>query len=303
MLTLSQQKNLYGEFTTGTAAVANLEFGERIIRAETRRVVAKLGDNLLHTISNGSAVANQQEYELPNRLKKLRAVTFQIGSNVQYVRLSPNRAHWDSLNTASSTAYTANFPEWYYPIARKIRYWPTPSSGSATITYDYDVRFIDQTVADYITGTIDTATPGSATIIGVSVTWSSAMVGRFMQIDKSNTYANDGDADFYEIGSIRTSTQLNLVKPYEGHSIVSGAATYKIGEISPLPDGFHELPVYKAAEFYYSKSDQTRSTYFRSLAKDLEDELMNANDPSQLVMVEDADEISENPNNFVRGVG
>lgn len=302
MLTLTQQRNLYGELTTGTANVSNLDFGQRIINAETRRLVSKLSDHLLHTTGTAQAVANRQEYELPNRLKKLRGVTFIIGSNTYYVRQSPSRRHWDRLNTATSTAYTSDFPEWYYPIGRKILYWPTPASGSAVITYDYDIRFIDATVADYTTGTILTTTEGSTNIVGSSTSWGSAMVGRYLQINKNNTYANDGDNDYYEISSVSSATALVLTKTYAGHSISSGAATYRIGEVSPLPDGFHELPVYRASEFYYSKSDQNRSQYFRQLANDLEKDLLGANDPSDLVVTEDTSDIPENPNLYPRDI-
>ena len=273
-----------------------------MINAETRRLVAKLSDHLLHTTGTASAVNNQQEYELPNKLKKLRAVTFTIGSDVQYVKRSPSREHWDSLNTSTPTAITASFPEWYYPIARRIRYWPTPASTAAVITYDYDIRYIDSTIADYVTGTIVTLTQGSTTVDGGSTTWSTAMVGRYMQIAKSNTFASDGDGDFYEIGRFFTTTQVGLVKTYAGHSVTSGAATYLIGEVSPLPDGFHELPIYRACEFYYSKNDKVRQAYFKGLADNLESELFNANDPSDHVVVEDSDRISENPNNYPRSL-
>ena len=214
MLTISQQRDLAGELTVGTANIANLNFLQRIMNAETRRLVAKMGDNLLHTTLSATAVANQQVYELPVRVKKLRGVTFTIGSNVQYVEKSPNRRHWDVLNTATSTAYTSDFPQWYYLIERKILYWPTPSTASATITYDFDIRYIDSTIADYRTGTISTATIGSTTLEGGSTVWGSAMVGRYLQIDKSDTYVNDGDGDYYEIASVQTTTQLNLKKTY-----------------------------------------------------------------------------------------
>lgn len=301
MLTLTGQRNLYGELTTGTSNVSNMDFGERIIQAETRRIVAKLGDHLLHTTSNGTAVINQQVYELPNKVKKLRGVTFMIGSDTRQVKRSPTREHWDSLNTGNATAYTSDFPDWYYIIGKKILYWPTPSSSSATITYDFDKIYTPATQADYTTGTIASITQGSTTVTGAATTWSSAFVDRFIQINKSDTHENDGDADFYEIATVNSTTELSLEKPYSGHSILGGAATYRIGEISPLPDGFHELPVYRAVEFYYSKTDQGRSQVFRQLANDLEAELLAANEASELVIVEEVDDIGiESPSLYPR---
>lgn len=303
MLTNTEQRNLYGELTSGTANVANLDFGQRIMNAETRRLVSKMSDHLLHVTGTAQAQANIQEYELPNRMKKLRGVTFTIGSDTRYVRKSPNRRHWDTLNTGVATSYTSDYPEWYYLLNTKVLYWPTPSSGSAVITYDYDKRFIDSTLADYTTGNILTTTEGSANVVGTSTTWGSAMVGRYLKIEKNNTYANDGDGDYYEIKSVSSATALVLQKTYQGHSIVSGSGAYRIGEVSPLPDGFHELPVYRGSEFYYSKNDQNRSQYFRGLANDLEKELLAANSPSDLVAVEESDEESYNQNNYPRSIG
>lgn len=303
MLTLTQQRDFYGLLTTGTANTQNLNFGERIINSETRRIVAKLGDNLLHTTGTASAVANQQAYELPNKMKKLRGVVFTIGNDSRQARRSPNREHWDYLNTSSATAYTSDFADWYYLLNRQILYWPTPASASAVITYDYDKLFADSTVADYTTGTIQQVTNGSTSIIGASTSWGSAMVGRFLRIEKSNTWGNDGDGYFYEIDSVTSTTRLELTKNYEGHTIVGGAAVYLIGEVSPLPDGFHELPVYRAAEFYFSKIDQARSQYFRQLANDLETELLAANEPSQLVVVEEDEDREDNPNLYPRSIG
>ena len=40
------------------------------------------------------------------------------------------------------------------------------------------------------------------------------MVGRFFMIEKSDTYENDGDGDFYEVNIVNSSTQLNLKKKY-----------------------------------------------------------------------------------------
>ena len=305
MLTFTGQRNLYGELTTGTANIDNLNFGDRIINAETRRLVSKMSDNLLHRTYTGSAVINQQFYEIPNRLKKVRGVTFTIGSNVQYVRKVPNRRFWDQLNTSTATAYTSDFPEWFYPIRRTAGFWPTPSSGSAVITWDGDARHIDLTIADYTTGTITTATSGTTRIVGSSTSWTDPMKGRYLSINKSNTNNSDGDGDYYEIASIVDASNLDLSKPYQGESITGGAATYLIGEVSELPDGFHELPVYKGAEFYYSKSDQVRKEYFKGLADNLEDELFNANDPTDDVVVEETDEYDtpNNPNNFPRSIG
>ena len=293
---------MFGDLTNNPSST-NLTLGDTLIQADTRRIVAKIGNNLLHTTSTATAVANVHVYELPNRVKKLRAVTFTLGSDTRFLLKSPDRRHWDSLNTATPTAYVSDFPEWYYIIGRQILYWPTPATGSSTITYDYDETLIIPTVADYVTGSAVTVVNGSATIVGTSTVWSSAMVGRTLQIAKSDTFVNDGDGDFYEIKTVASTTQLDLVKTYAGHSFASGGASYLIGEVSPLPDGFHELPVYNSCKVYYAKVDQARSVHFRDLANSLESELLAANEPSDLVVVEETDILPDNQNLYPRNLG
>lgn len=299
MLTLTGQKNFFGELTTGTANTAAMNLGGRLILADTRRLVNKMSGHLLETSGTASAVAERQRYQLPNNLKKLRSVTFTIGSEVRPVERSFSKEHWDSLNRTTATAYTSDYPQFWRAESREILYWPTPASGSAVITYNYDKRFTDQTIEDYTTGTINTATRGSAIVVGASTVWTSAMARRFIKISKSNTVANDGDGNFYEIASVANGTTMTLVKTYEGNTISSGAASYLIGEASPLPDGFHELPVYRSAAIYYGKNDEVRSGFFAELANDLEKDLLGFNDISDSVVVEErGGRRAVNPNDY-----
>lgn len=305
MLTFTSQRNLYGDLTNNETT-ANLALGDSIIQAETRRLVAKLGDNFLQT--TGTAQVNgtaQTRYQLPNRLKTLRRVRVQDGANFYPVEPSPNRKHWDYL-TYSGTSVTATYPSYYYVSGgRQIEFWPLMSGTTQIIHFDYDKRHLDQTVADYTTGAVGTATINSTAVTGSATVWTESMNGRFLQIAKSNTYANDGDADWYEIDYVISSTALALKRAYMGHTITQGNASYVIGEVSPLPDGFHELPVYRGAEFYFSKNDEARSQYFRQLANDLETDLLSANTATESVVLDDPydTEIPPNINSYPRSIG
>lgn len=292
MLTYTGQRNLYGDLTDTTTA--NLTLGDKLINAETRRLVAKMSGHLLARTGTGTTTAGTQAYELPNRVKKLRTVVITVGSTRWPVRRSTSREHWDSVNIVSSSS---DIPVWYFEIGRQVLVWPTPASSSNTITYEYDARHIDLSVADYTTGTIATATSASTGITGSGSSWNSSMAGRYIQITKSGAAATNGDGDFYEISSVTNTTTLVLVKPYAGTSISGGSATYLIGEVSLLPDGFHELPVYRATQIYYSKKDREQSLLFKGLADELEKGLLNANDPNDS-MVLDSGESEQilNPN-------
>jgi hypothetical protein len=125
------------------------------------------------------------------------------------------------------------------------------------------------------------------------------MAGRFIRITESDT-ANKGDGEWYEISSVASATSLTLVKPYTGTAISAGNAAYTIGQMPPLPDGYHELPVYRAVAHYYAKNDQERSAYFKGLADELYAQLETEfGSATESVVIEDANEGRENPNLFI----
>ena len=129
------------------------------------------------------------------------------------------------------------------------------------------------------------------------------MEGRYIQIAKSNNANSGGDGHWYEIKDVVSSTVIVLATNYQGQDISSGTASYVIGEISPLPDGFHELPVYRSVEIYWGKNDEARAQLIRVNADRLENELFTANLASQNVVAEDFDSQNfENPNYFIRDI-
>lgn len=303
MLSFTEQRNLYGKLTNNESP-DNLILGDTLITSETKRLIAKIGGNLLETEAAGTTVANKQTYPLPNKVKKLRGVTVTDGTTVWPVTESPSLKHWNELNS-SGTSYTSDIPVWYRISGRKIKFWPIFASSANVITYNFDKRVVENTIADYTIGSIGTATGGTTTIMantasGTTTAWTDSMNGRFILINKANN-ANTGDGEWYEISNITNATTLILATPYEGQNIVNGTAVYTIGEVSPLPDGFHELPVYRAAEIYWGKNDQIRAGLMKVSADRLENELLGANLATENVIAEDFDkDKSENPNFYIR---
>lgn len=304
MLSRTEQRNLYGKLTNNESS-SNLSLGDTLIDSETRRIISKVDSNLLHDVTTGTTIANVQNYPLPGNLKKLRSVTIDQGTTRWPVLESPNRDHWNELNIVSPTSYTSNVPVYYYIIGREIYIWPTPGTASQTIIYDYDKKLNEQMADDYTVGSIATVTTGSTNILantsGTSLLWTDSMAGRYLQITKTNN-ANSGDGEWYEIKEVSNATTIVLKTNYQGQAITSGTATYIIGEISPLPDGFHELPVYRAAEIYWSKNNEIRAGLMRDIADRLESELKNANEETTNVIInEDVERV--NGNNYPRNIG
>lgn len=304
MLSYTESRNLYGKLTNNESA-DNLAVGDSLIAAETKRLIAKISGNLLETEAVGTTVANQQTYQLPNRLKKLRGVTITEGTTIWPIYESPSLDHWQQINS-TGTSYTSDIPYWYRIFNRQIKFNPIPASSANVITYTFDKRYIEQGVADYAVGSIGTATQGTTTIQGnfngSATGWTDSMEGRFILITKTNN-TNSGDGEWYEVRTISNATTMIIRAPYEGQNVVNGTAIYTIGEIAPLPDGFHELPVYRSAETYWSKNDQARASLMGGIATRLEGELFAANLASENVVAEDISRDIENPNLYVRDIG
>ena len=297
MLTYTGQRNLYGTLTNDKSS-ANLTNGDTFINAETRRLVSKLSGGSLEnttTITTGTATA---AYYIPNFVGKVRSATIATGSTTWPIKISPNRKHWEQLN---ETSYESDIPMWLYVLGSQIHFWPTPATKGNTITFDYDKKHIALSVADYTTGNIWTTTNGSAVVVGTATSWTAAMDGRYLQISKSNTVAANGDGDWYEISSVEDTTHLTITRIYQGDTIASGSASYAIGEVSVLPDGFQELPVYRATEIYYSGKDEKRSALFKNMADEMERQLIQDNgNKADSVTVEETEQANEtNPNLYI----
>lgn len=245
--------------------------------------------------------ASTQFYQLPANLKKLINVTVVNGTTRYQPREAPSKKYWDYLN--QQTTYSSNFPEWFYVVDGKVGLWPIPSTSSLTITITYEIIRKDLTIADYTTGTITTTTNGGTGIVGSGTTWTASMAGRFIRLDESNTALNNGDGIWYEIASVTNSTTLVLVKPYLGTTLAAGSATYTIGQMMVLPDGYHEMVVYDALSQFFSssKNPQTaRAQLFGAMFQDLYKSLVNTfSRPTMNPDIEESDVPMENPNLYI----
>lgn len=187
-------------------------------------------------------VADQQTYQLPEDLVKVKSVVVTI-SNVSYPLTEVvDEDVWNSLNTTTQTSDT---PELYFIEGEdEISIYPTPSTTVANAaTLRYEPRVKDMTQDDYTEGTV-AVTNGSSEIVGTGTTWTAKMIGRKFKV-------TDGSADgmWTTIAGFTDSTHLTL-ENYYGGTTVSGA-TYKIGEMPDIPEEFHESCIDYACYRYY----------------------------------------------------
>ena len=261
---------------------------------ETRRILRKLGNRSTERTVTDTSETDVQYYPKPARMKKLKTVSATTGTTKWPVRESPSREHWDKLN--QNTSYTSNLPEWFYPRANDIGFWPILSGTATTLTFVFDIIQKDLSIADYTTNQIKTTTNGTTTIGGSATAWTTKMEGQFLKITDSNN-PNTGDGERYEIAAVSNGTTIVLERNYAGTGITNGTAVYIIGQVSSLPDGYHELPIYRAVQIYYAKTDQQRSLVFKTMADELESQLfVDAGSETTSVSVEDTEKGIDNPN-------
>lgn len=226
-----------------------------------------------HTV-NVSAITTFQA--LPSDIDQVESVYVMVGTTRYTPRPAPSRQFWDELHHSVSSSDT---PEYWFVDAGKIALWPRQSTDGNIIHLHGKIRVADLNVADYTTGNIDIITNGSPAVTGAgSPAWTTPMAGRWLRVTHSNTAASSGDGQWYEILTVQSATTLQLVRPYGGRSLTTGAAgAYTIGQMPLLPESFHILPELYAAWRYWAKEkDVERATVFKDLLSLIQGDLFTA---------------------------
>jgi len=271
MLSYTQLRNLYGNLTNDSTS-DNLTLGDTLMNECIRQICAKWQWDFIEKTETINTVASQQSYNLPHDYLKTTTLYLTVGSTQYTPEECPNKKFWDILN--SPAGQESDIPQYYMIFAGKLWLWPVPSTSSLVITLTYRRNVPDLNVADYSTGNVSAVTNGAKTVTGSGTTWTAPMAGRHLRITKSDTAANAGDHIWYEIASVASATSLSLLKDYEGTTLAAATASYIIGQMPVLPEQFHMLPVYYAANVYFMTKnlDNGRAQQF----KEMYDELFDA---------------------------
>ena len=249
MRSYTARRNLFGAHTNNTST-ENLAYGDVLMNDSDKYLTTKYFFDEVSQVVPGGTIAGTQSYDLPYNIKQLINVYVSVG-NIRYqLQEAPTRQFWDSLNFVP---YTSDIPQYYFIYNKKCYIFPTPSSSSNTITYNYKARLRELSQADYTIGTV-TVTNASSVITGSGTTFTVDMVGRWIQVT-----APSGDNNWYQIGSYTSATVLGLVNQYQGNT-VSGAS-YTIGEMPLLAEDYQDLPIYRACSIYFTTRvpDKTRA--------------------------------------------
>lgn len=201
------------------------------------------------TFNRGTATdlteADKQYYPLPYNCGTMRKVQVTVSTTTYVPREVKNEREWAILNMVDMSS---DIPTVFFikPSTRELGLYPIPSTTGNTITFSFQKRIKDLGAVDYTDGTVS-ATNGSSTITGSGTTWTSAMVGRYIQI-----------TDFwYEITAVASTTSLTIQGEF-GEDTVSGSS-YTIAELVPLLEGFEDVPLWKALAVYFQSRDTAGS--------------------------------------------
>lgn len=159
----------------------------------------------------------------------------------------------------------------------------------------------------YVVGNISYITGGTAQVLITTV--SSGIVTGVSLIDNGSGYiSGTGTATTNFSGSgtgltlnttaaAITATQLYLDKPYQGDSISAGSVTYQIGQLSILPEGYQELPVYGACKMWAIQRDVEKFNFFKGLHDELYEAMkIDRSSKNTMPNIEDTSEPQINPN-------
>lgn len=237
---------------TRNTDTANQTLAGVLLNDSYRKVLTMQDWPFLERTGTITSVANQRNYQLPNRAGTVVSVTLTVGTIVYRPTPIEDMRYWEyllSLNTGAS-----NSPMHYTLIRNatggmEVHFYPALAAASNTITTRFLAQWKDLTVTtDYSTGTVDAVTNASAAVSGSGTTWSTAFPGRFLRITT--------DGYWYEIASRTSDTAITLAKVFEGTTVASpGALAYVIGEMPMFPGEYHDILLWRSLALYYMQNN------------------------------------------------
>ena len=243
-------------------------FIKKELNKTSRAIQSQMQNHLTQRVQTSVTVANQQFYALPVDCLNIDSITVTISGRkfpIQPVEI-------DKWLEANRIVFSATaIPTYYLRREKDFGIWPIPMAAGQTITLWYDRITKDMQFDDYTAGTANVVL-NSATVVGTSTLWTSAMIGRYFEVLS--------DGGFYRIQSVESNTSMTLENVYQG--VTANTNSYLIGESPEIPEQMHEYLPYKVAAAYYagprrdSTQAQTMLNYyytgdFNNSSRDLQD--------------------------------
>lgn len=202
--------------------------------------------------------AGQRAYQVPIDCAWPKTVTLLDGTTRYNVTEEPSDRMWDYLtqNQIQGRSEKFHFKPRFGIGGGVIELEPIPSSSDYNLALIYEATDKDLSKSAYTAGTIS-VTNNSTTVTGSGTTFTSDMVGRYLQV------TSDGeDRLFYRIAAFVSTTSLTLENVYQS-TTVTGTA-YQIVEAFNLPEDMHILPIYYSLwHWWESKKDMKQAQSYR----------------------------------------
>jgi hypothetical protein len=137
-----------------------------------------------------------------------------------------------------------------------------------TITFNYQIRVPDLSIADYSSGIVTVANNSTA-VTGLGTSWLSQYLPVAGSVKHLNLWIQFtsplGDGSWYQINTVNSATSITLLNNYQGGS--SAGVSYTIGQMPLLLEDYHDLPAYRALLIYYSSinKDPQKAEEFKAL--------------------------------------
>jgi len=251
-------QNIYQTYQalTKDSSTTNTTLGKLLINDTQKNVCGMADFTFLDDEWYTASVTNQGIYRLPHNLTPGSVSNVYVENDD--VKYFPTELHsiteFDKLT--SFISYD-DAPQYYCIYNDCIYFFPFAADASWEIHLKYRKMALEMSVDDYTTGTI-TVTNNSPTITGAGTTFTVGMEGRWIKLP---------DGLWYEISLFGNATTITLVKTYEGAT--TAGATYTIGQIPIIPDGFQEILIYKPLEHYFMMTGQeNKSSFYKQLYDD-----------------------------------
>lgn len=228
----------------------------------TQALLASFYNDSVHTVCNirggtmpfmegartVATVASSSAYTIPNAIRKISGLRTTVGTTVYTPTPVYDINTWTQI--LASELGSSDEPQYYFVQGRTLNIAPASASTAGSMTITGRLNTADLNITDATgPGTIFTATLAGLTIVGNGTNWTDAMIGRYIRINSSGA-TKQGDNRWYQISGWTSATQITLATPYEGPSIVSGAETWAIGQMSPIPEAYDMAPIYRTLALY-----------------------------------------------------
>ena len=231
---------------TNDSSSDSLTYLKLMMNVGYKTVLSKLNRAVTEKTKTAVTVADQQYYQAPSDLLWIKSLTISDGSTVYPIMEEEAQENWEYLNM---TTQTSTIPRLFYVRpgfginGLEFGLFPIPSTSDYTVYMTYASNDKDLSVDAYTTGTV-TLTSGSADVVGIGTTFTSAMIGRYLKPTSTS-----GDGMWYKVSARSGNEAITLENVFEG---TTHTGTYQICEIFALPEDIQMLPVDFALWHYFS---------------------------------------------------